>query len=90
MHLLTTLIKLGDESVHPLLTAAAMDDNEGMRLRAVMQIGDLKLASQRELILYKSERDPNARVRKEAKKALEKLDGKTDIQETPEDETAAP
>ncbi len=78
MQLLTALVRLGDESVQALLTAAAMDDSDGLRLRAVRQMGEMRLVSQKELLQYMSERDPHPRVRKEAKKALELLEGKAD------------
>lgn len=87
MHLIGSLVMLGDTSVYPLIVAAAKDESTGVRLRAIRQMGELKMADYRDLLEYKSKYDENAKVRKEAQKSLDLIDGKTDKTEEPEEDT---
>ncbi|MCX7631996.1 MAG: HEAT repeat domain-containing protein [Turneriella sp.] len=75
MQVIAGLILLQDGEVQDILFNMARDDDEQVRARAIYQIGQLKLASARELLEYKAKYDPSVRVQKEAKKALAALDG---------------
>lgn len=86
MQVIASLILLQDEEVREILYAMARDDDEQVRLRAIHQIGRLKLKDARELLHYKSRHDPSARVQKEAKKALGLLDGDKTAPEEPSKE----
>lgn len=82
MQVIAGLILLKDNDVRDILYAMARDDDEQVRVRAIYQIGKLKIAEARELLAYKAKYDPSARVQKEAKKALSLLDGqKTESEE---------
>lgn len=83
MQIIASLILLKDEEVREILYAMARDDDEQVRLRAVHQIGQLKIEDARQLLTYKSKYDPSARVQKEAKKALSLLDGQKVAPEEP-------
>lgn len=76
LHSIAALIRLGDKSVEDELIASAKDDDANVRLRAVRQLGEMKIEKARELLTFKAEYDENARVRKAAKEALAHLDGK--------------
>jgi hypothetical protein len=86
MQIIASLILLQDDEVRQILYAMARDDDEQVRLRAVHQIGQLKLQDARELLLFKSKFDPSARVQKAAKKALSMLDGEKVLPEDSEKE----
>ena len=86
LQLIAALVRLGDRSVYPLIKAAALDESAGVRLRAVRQMGELKMKDQRELLEYKAKFDDNPRVRKEAQKALDLIDGKIEKNDTGEEE----
>lgn len=75
MQIIASLILLKDNEVREILYAMARDDDELVRVRAIHQIGQLKIAESRELLEYKSKFDPSMKVQKEAKKALALLDG---------------
>lgn len=77
LQLITALLRLGDDSVEDELIASAKDDDANVRYRAITQIGSIKLTAARELLEYKSKHDPSTRVKSAAKKALEKLEGKS-------------
>lgn len=83
MQVIASLILLKDDDVREILYAMARDDDEQVRLRAVHQIGQLKIEDARQLLTYKSKFDPSARVQKEAKKALSLLDGQKVAPEEP-------
>ncbi|MFZ5629932.1 MAG: HEAT repeat domain-containing protein [Spirochaetota bacterium] len=83
MQVIASLILLKDDDVREILYAMARDDDEQVRLRAVHQIGQLKIEDARQLLTYKSKFDPSARVQKEAKKALSLLDGQKVVPEDP-------
>ncbi|MCB1309022.1 MAG: HEAT repeat domain-containing protein [Leptospiraceae bacterium] len=87
VHLLASLARLGDESVHAEILAAARDDNAGVRTRAVEQIAAARITAGRELLEYMSEHDPDRRVQQAAKKALSELNGETAEQGNDEDES---
>ena len=87
MQIIASLILLKDNEVRDILYAMARDDDELVRVRAIHQIGQLKIAESRELLEYKAKFDPSMKVQKEAKKALALLDGdKTPQPATPEPE----
>ncbi|GAB4442053.1 MAG: hypothetical protein OHK0011_24460 [Turneriella sp.] len=81
MQVIASLILLKDDDVREILYAMARDDDEQVRLRAVHQIGQLKIEDARQLLTYKAKFDPSARVQKEAKKALSLLDGQKVVPE---------
>ena len=83
MQVIASLILLKDNDVREILYAMARDDDEQVRLRAVHQIGQLKIEDARQLLTYKSKFDPSARVQKEAKKALSLLDGQKVVPDEP-------
>jgi len=83
MQIIASLIMLKDNDVREILYAMARDDDEQVRLRAVHQIGQLKIEDARQLLAYKSKYDPSARVQKEAKKALSLLDGQKSTPDEP-------
>lgn len=87
MQIIASLILLKDNEVREILYAMARDDDELVRVRAIHQIGQLKIAESRELLEYKSKFDPSMKVQKEAKKALALLDGDKSVPAaTPETE----
>jgi len=75
MQIIASLILLKDNEVREILYAMARDDDELVRVRAIHQIGQLKIPEARELLEYKSKFDPSMKVQKEAKKAISMLDG---------------
>ncbi len=83
---LNALIRLGDKSVEGELLASARDDDPNVRLRAIKQIGELRLQAARELLTYKSTFDESKKVKKAAKVALLRLDGKQGDAEAGEEE----
>lgn len=83
---LTALIRLGDTSVQGEIIAAAQDDDPNVRLRAVNQLAELKVASAKDMLTYISERDPSAQVKRAAKRALEILAG-GNVEIGPDDES---
>ena len=88
MQLIAALIRLGNETVIPEIIAAARDDDPNIRVKAIRQIGEMKLESARELLEFKSEHDMSEHVKKEAKIALARLNGNSSAD--PEDEAEAP
>tara|TARA_B100001939_G_scaffold239196_1_gene206686 strand:+ start:203593 stop:204756 length:1164 start_codon:yes stop_codon:yes gene_type:complete len=70
------LIRLDDKSILPELKAAALDDDATVRLRAVKQIGQLKIEEFREMLEYKAKHEPSRSVKKAAQEALDIMDGK--------------
>ncbi|MBI3394703.1 MAG: HEAT repeat domain-containing protein [Spirochaetia bacterium] len=87
-HVLSALIRLGDKSVEPEILAAAKDDDANVRFRAIKQIGELRLASARELLEFKSKFDESRKVKKAAKQALDRLEGRVDPAKSGEEEDA--
>ena len=86
MQVISSLILLKDNEVKEILYAMARDDDEIVRARAIHQIGILKIPDARELLEYKAKFDPAVRVQREAKKALNLLDGKKGAVEEPQRE----
>lgn len=76
LQIITALIRLGDDSVVPEIIAAAKDDDSNIRLRAIRQIGEMKLVSAKSLLEFKAEHDESAQVKKAAKESLEIINGK--------------
>lgn len=81
------LIRLDDKSILPELKAAALDDDASVRLRAVKQIGQLKIQEFRDMLEYKAKHEPSRSVKKAAQEALDILDGKAEAEG---DEDTAP
>lgn len=86
LQLLAALVRLGDDDVVQELKSAAKDANAGLRYRAVQYLGDLNQKDARDLLEYKAEHDPDARVRKKARSVLDGWDGKTDSSDEAETE----
>jgi len=87
IQILGALVRLGDTRVSADIMAAARDDDANVRLRAVNQLAELKVAEARPLLDFLSRRDPSTQVKRAAKKAIDVLDGKSDS--TEEEETPA-
>ncbi|MBV6494451.1 MAG: hypothetical protein LDLANPLL_02484 [Turneriella sp.] len=85
MQIISGLILLKDDEVKDILFAMARDDDEMVRLRAVRQIGILKIPDARPLLEYKSKYDPSIKIQREAKKALNMLDKNTESERTNEE-----
>ena len=81
MQVISGLILLKDNEVKEILFAMARDDDEIIRVRAVHQIGLLKIPDARELLEYKAKFDPSVKVQKEAKKAIHLLEDKKAVEE---------
>lgn len=84
---MVALMRLGDRSMVPEIMAAAKDDDPTVRLRAVRQLGEMRIAETKELLEYKAKYDENARVKKAAQQALDdwakspgKASGDTDLE----------
>ncbi len=75
LQLLGALVRLGDESVTEEILAAARDDDGRVRLRAVRQIGEIRLEKARPLLEYIAAHDSGPRIRSAARAALKRLDG---------------
>jgi HEAT repeat protein len=82
---IVALIRMGDKSILPELKAAALDDDATVRLRAVKQIGQLKVTEFRPMLEYKAEHEPSRSVKKAAQEALDILDGKVEADNTEEE-----
>ncbi len=74
------LIRLDDKSILPELKAAALDDDASVRLRAVKQIGQLKIEEFRDMLEYKAKHEPSRSVKKAAQEALDIMDGKKEAE----------
>ena len=81
LQLLTALVRLGDDSVEKELIAAARDDDARVRVRAIAQIGEARMASARPLLEYIVKHDASVGARRAATKALKQLDGTDDSDE---------
>lgn len=84
---MVALMRLGDRSMVPEIMAAARDDDPTVRLRAVRQLGEMRIAETKELLEYKAKYDENPRVKKAAQQALDdwskspgKASGDTDLE----------
>ena len=75
------LIRLDDKSILPELKAAALDDDASVRLRAVKQIGQLKIKEFRDLLEYKAKHEPSRSVKAAAQEALDIIDGKKNAED---------
>ena len=75
MHIFTALIRLGDQSMQRDIIAAARSNDSRERLRAVKQLGNMRLKSVRGLLCYKWKYDESRSVRKAAEIAILKIDG---------------
>lgn len=68
------LMRLGDRSMVPEIMSAAKDDDPSVRLRAVRQLGEMKVSEAKDLLAYKAKYDDNVRVKKAAQQALDNWD----------------
>jgi HEAT repeat protein len=75
IQLISSLLRLGDSSAEGEILAAARDDDPNIRLAAIRQIGDLRIAAAEGLLEYKAKFDASTQVKKAAAKALERLHG---------------
>ncbi|WCL50271.1 HEAT repeat domain-containing protein [Leptospira sp. GIMC2001] len=74
---LGALIELGDAEVFDEIVEFTKDDDSIVRLRSIQFLLDSKRPEAREILEYKSKRDPSPKVQKAATDALKKLDGET-------------
>lgn len=68
---MVALMRLGDRSMVPEIMAAAKDDDPVVRLRAVRQLGEMRIPETKELLEFKAKYDDNPRVKKAAQQALD-------------------
>ncbi|MBX7059162.1 MAG: HEAT repeat domain-containing protein [Leptospirales bacterium] len=85
LQLLGALVRLGDEEVNAEILAAARDDDGRVRLRAVRQIGEIRLQAARPLLEYIAANDSGPRIRAAARAAIKRLDGATGEDESDRD-----
>jgi HEAT repeat protein len=71
---LGALIELGDETAFDEIVEFSKDDDSIVRLRSIQFLLDSKRPEVREILEYKSKRDPSPKVQKAAADALKKLD----------------
>lgn len=76
VYILSSLIQLNDKGVKELLLKMARSAEAGVRKRAIRQLGEIKAQDAVEMLEFKRKYDPDPSVRKEARKALEKITGK--------------
>ena len=93
IQLITALAKLQDEQIFETLVSMAKDDDEVVRIRAIRQLSEVNNPEVKELLEFKASYDPSPKVQREAKTALEKLEGqakeeaeakKTETKDVPE------
>ena len=71
MYTLQALASLGDKEIIKELIDFAKDDDSGVRLKSIELMSSFQTPEIKELLEFKSIRDPSPRVQKAAKKALE-------------------
>ncbi len=71
---LGALITLGDEKAFDEIVEFTKDDDSIVRLRSIQFLLESKRPEVREILEYKSKRDPSPKVQKSAAEALKKLD----------------
>jgi hypothetical protein len=71
MYTLQALATLGDKDIIKELIDFAKDDDSGVRLKSIELMSTFQTPEIKELLEFKSVRDPSPRVQKAAKKALE-------------------
>jgi HEAT repeat protein len=71
MQAVAALVEMGDTDSIGLLMNSLRSDNTAVRLKAVNLIKDLNDERTIDILKYKMKNDPNARIRKVARKALE-------------------
>ena len=77
LELISALVKLKDENVKILLIQMTREDDELVRLRAIRKIAEFKSNEFIDLLEYKMKYDSSIAVQKEAKKALDVIQGKS-------------
>lgn len=81
VYAIAALARLGDKDIIPRLHDALKSDNTSMRLRAINLIKDMDDETSIDILKYRMEHDPEARVRKAARDALKEMDVKLDDEE---------
>ena len=92
MHAVAALVALGDSDSVELLMNSLRSDNAAVRLNAVKLIKDFDDERTIDILKYKMEYDPNQRVKRAARKALEEkglIEKDKDSDNTNEDTEAA-
>ena len=84
LQIITALVRLGDEKVEQDLYWAAKDDDSNVRVNAINQIGELRLKKARPMLCYKFKYDNSKSVRRAARKAVNRIDGKDELNENRE------
>ena len=75
LQLYAALIRLGDKSVHKRILAAAKNNDANVRVRAIKQLGEIRLKTARPMLCYKFKHDGSRAVRKAAREAIKSIDG---------------
>lgn len=83
---LGALVELGEESVFDQLVDFTKDDDSMVRLRAIQFLLETGRPEVKEILEYKSKRDPSPRVQKAALDGLKKLEGGGDPKDTSEED----
>lgn len=73
MYCITALARLGDPKAYPRLLNSLKSNNSMVRLKAIKLLKDLKDKRSIDILKYKAEYDPNAKVQKEAKITLKEF-----------------
>lgn len=73
MQIISSLIELGDSNIYNILADMSRDDDEGIRIRAIKKMGELKIKEAEKLLEFKVKYDPSIKVINEAKKALKAI-----------------
>jgi HEAT repeat protein len=81
LELISTLVKLNDPEIKSLLIEMTRDDDEMVRIRAIRKLANFKSRDFVDLLEYKAKYDNSLAVQKEAKKALEVIQGKSDAED---------
>lgn len=87
IYTLGALIELGDETAFDEIVEFSKDDDSVVRLRSIQFLLESKRPEVREILEYKSKRDPSPKVQKAASDALKKLDGEDSDSNSEENET---
>ena len=76
VRIVSALSDMGDENLYSLLIDMAKDDDEAVRARAIKALGEMENLDEesRSLLKYKSENDPSGKIRKVAKKIVQKIE----------------
>ena len=72
---------VGDEELLPILEQLTKSDNTAIRTESIKSLGRMKAVGAQDILEYKAFNDPEAIVRREAKKALQEMDVDVDALE---------